>query len=179
MKQKVNPRVAERRQWAKFGASAKDAPGPQSDTTSVGEDIQLNPRAGYKAQEGPETAAAAQLEDTRKQALAKASVKCRICQGDHFTARCPYKATMAPDGEPGAEPAADPMAESANGGGATGGGQKGKYVPPAQRLGLTGGGERMGSKYERDDLATLRVTNVRFFLFVYDPCSQLTGFRIR
>ena len=34
------------------------------------------------------------------------------------------------------------------------------YVPPHLRKGAAGGGERMGGKYERDDLATLRVTNV-------------------
>lgn len=45
------------------------------------------------------------------------------------------------------------------GGLGTGGGG---YVPPHLRKGgAAGAGERMGGKYERDDLATLRVTNVR------------------
>lgn len=35
-KEVVNPRVAERKSWAKFGLSQKDAPGPATDTTSVG-----------------------------------------------------------------------------------------------------------------------------------------------
>jgi hypothetical protein len=35
-KEVVNPRVAERKSWSKFGLSAKDAPGPATDTTSVG-----------------------------------------------------------------------------------------------------------------------------------------------
>jgi translation initiation factor 3 subunit G len=35
-KEVVNPRVAERKQWAKFGLSAKDGAGPATDTTSVG-----------------------------------------------------------------------------------------------------------------------------------------------
>lgn len=59
----------------------------------------------------------------------------------------------------------------AAGGGAGGGGMpddEGKlgaggssYVPPHLRKGGAGAGERMGGgKYERDDLATLRVTNV-------------------
>lgn len=47
------------------------------------------------------------------------------------------------------------------GGLGTGGGG---YVPPHLRKGAAGAGERMGGKYERDDLATLRVTNVGFFL---------------
>lgn len=42
------------------------------------------------------------------------------------------------------------------------GAKKGSYVPPAMRnAGAGGRGESMGSKYgERDDFATLRVTNV-------------------
>lgn len=70
---------------------------------------------------------------------------------------------MAPDGEPAlGDPVADPMADV--GGGAAGGaGGKSSYVPPALRNksgGTAAVGERMGGKYERDDLATLRVTNV-------------------
>ena len=41
------------------------------------------------------------------------------------------------------------------------GGGGGGYVPPHLRKGgAATTGERMGGKYERDDLATLRVTNV-------------------
>lgn len=162
---KVNPRIAERRQWAKFGASAKDGQGPQSDTTSVGENIELYPRIGYKAQEKDDQQAGADLEK-KKEALKTATVKCRICNGDHFTARCPFKGTMAPDGEPPAgEPAVDPMASEMGGAAA---GVKGSYVPPAMRKGGASAGEKMGGKYERDDLATLRVTNVsQYLLYVY------------
>merc|ERR1712230_106819 len=38
-KEVVNPRVAERKQWSKFGLSAKDGSGPATGTTSVGENI--------------------------------------------------------------------------------------------------------------------------------------------
>lgn len=158
----MNPRVAERRQWAKFGASAKDGTGPQSDTTTVGEDIQLNPRQGFKSGDKAESEQV-DAETLKKQALMKqATVKCRICNGDHFTARCPFKGTMAPEGDPGTglPPADDMMAETAGVAGAAG---KGSYVPPALRNkgGAAAAGERMpGGKYERDDLATLRVTNV-------------------
>lgn len=168
-KTKVNPRVAERRQWAKFGASAKDAPGPQSDTTSVGENIELYPRIGYRAQEKDEAQSGMAELEAKKAALKTATVKCRICNGEHFTARCPFKGTMAPEGEPGVGPPADdPMAESAGGAAA---GVKGSYVPPALRKGASSAaGEKMGGKYERDDLATLRVTNVRtVYLHVICP----------
>ena len=88
--------------------------------------------------------------------------------GEHFTARCPFKDTMAPAGEDGLAPTS-----AAGAGGAediTDEGKLGKgsggYVPPHLRKGAAAGaGERMagGSKYERDDLATLRVTNVSEF----------------
>lgn len=160
-KTKVDPRIAERRGWAKFGAAAKDPAGPQSDTTTVGEDIRLNPRQGYRGQDrGEEPGSAADDMAKKKAALANTTVKCRICNGDHFTARCPFKGTMAPEGEPGlADAVADPMAETG-----AGPGGKSSYVPPALRKGgSAAAGERMpgsGGKYERDDLATLRVTNV-------------------
>jgi len=68
---------------------------------------------------------------------------------------------MAPVGEEGsADPAAGPTDAPEAAGGLGAG--KSSYVPPHMRNG--GGasaGDRMGGgKYERDDLATLRVTNV-------------------
>jgi translation initiation factor 3 subunit G len=94
-----------------------------------------------------------------KDQLKDKKVKCRICSGEHFTARCPFKDTMAPVDEPGAGGAEGGAAagEDAAGGLGAGGGS---YVPPHLRKGAAGGGERMAGKYEKDDLATLRVTNV-------------------
>lgn len=73
---------------------------------------------------------------------------------------------MAPMGEDtGAGAGADAGGEEEGGapkegGLGTGGGG---YVPPHLRKGAgASSGERMGGKYERDDLATLRVTNVSF-----------------
>jgi len=102
-------------------------------------------------------------EKSLKEQLRDKKVKCRICQGEHFTARCPYKDTMAPVGDD--TPAADPLAEDEEAqakptGGNLGSGSGG-YVPPHLRKGAAASaGERMGGKFERDDLATLRVTNV-------------------
>lgn len=79
---------------------------------------------------------------------------------------------MAPVGETsGAD--APPVDDVAAATGAAGAGKKGSYVPPALRGDRGGAGERMGgSKFgERDDFATLRVTNVRLplshFIFKY------------
>lgn len=62
---------------------------------------------------------------------------------------------MAPEGEAAAAEMPEDTPEAAGGLGAGGS----SYVPPHLR-GRGGAGEKMGGKYERDDLATLRVTNV-------------------
>ncbi|KAI1410841.1 eukaryotic translation initiation factor 3 subunit-like protein [Hypoxylon sp. FL1857] len=160
----VNPRVAERKTWKKFGLSEKDGAGPQMDTTSVGENIIFRLSTNWKKDTKDE--AKDVNANAMKEKLKDKTVKCRICNGEHFTARCPYKDTMAPVGAEGgsADVAAGMGDEPAPASvGAAGAGKKGSYVPPALR-GDRGaaGGERMGgSKYgERDDFATLRVTNV-------------------
>ncbi|KAH8880620.1 eukaryotic translation initiation factor 3 subunit-like protein [Thozetella sp. PMI_491] len=165
----VNPRVAERKTWPKFGLSATDPPGPAHDTTSVGENIIFKPSISWRqdAKDESKDPNAQSMKDKLKDK----KVKCRICNGEHFTARCPYKDTMAPMGEAGAADVAAGMGDEpsaagpASSVGAAGAGKKGSYVPPALRgAGAGGAGERMGgpgSKYgERDDFATLRVTNV-------------------
>jgi translation initiation factor 3 subunit G len=170
-KEKVNPAVAERRSWAKFGLEKGKPKGPQPDTTSVGENIQFRPSRDWKSAQADEAKSGvpkggAPDERSIKEQLKDKKVKCRICSGEHFTARCPYKDTMAPVDAEGA--AIDPLAEDggavekADGGLGSGGSS---YVPPHLRKGGAGAGERMGGKYERDDLATLRVTNVSIWLF--------------
>lgn len=161
VKETVNPRVAERRAWAKFGNEKGHPAGPSFDTTSVGENIIFRPSVTWKKdgkEEKPE-------KDSVKAQLKDKKVKCRICDGEHFTARCPYKDTMAPMGEDtgaGAEADAAGEEESTPKEGGLGSGGGG-YVPPHLRKGgAATSGERMGGKYERDDLATLRVTNVSF-----------------
>ncbi|TDL24567.1 translation initiation factor 3 RNA-binding subunit [Rickenella mellea] len=159
----VEHAVAERKTWAKFGKEKGNKPGPDRATTTVGENVTLKLTAGNKATE-PEPS-----EDQNIKAnLAKAGagkVTCRLCKGDHFTAKCPYKDSLA--GLDGAEtpPIGDEdglgVAEAAApvpAGPSTGG----KYVPPSMRAGAGARpGEAMGRPGgNRDDLPTLRVTNV-------------------
>jgi translation initiation factor 3 subunit G len=145
----VNPRVAERKQWAKFGQEKGKALGPQTDTTSVAENIVFRPSANWKASTDDKS------EDLKKKAnLKDAKIKCRICSGDHWTTKCPFKDTMAPEG---GDAPAEMGDEAPDTGGLGAGGSS--YVPPHLR-GRGGAGEKMGGKFERDDLATLRVTNV-------------------
>ncbi|ATZ52120.1 putative eukaryotic translation initiation factor 3 subunit g protein [Botrytis fragariae] len=156
VKEIVNPRVAERKSWGKFGLSQKDAAGPASDTTSVGENIIFRPSTNWRKDAKEEVSDAGAM----KNKLKDKQVKCRICSGEHFTAKCPFKGTMAPLGEEGAVDVAAGHADTPEGPGGLGAG-KSSYVPPHLRNGGTAGGERMGGgKFERDDLATLRVTNV-------------------
>ncbi|KXS93647.1 hypothetical protein AC578_4206 [Pseudocercospora eumusae] len=158
VKKRENPRVAERRAWPKMGPEAGKPAGPQADTTTLGENIIFKPVVGFKAsgaqqEKNPE-------EDKKADALKKMQIKCRICQGDHFTTKCPFKDTMKPEGDDAAPADMDSIAGDTGGGG---GGIGGSYVPPHLRKGAGATGERMGGKYERDDLATLRVTNVSEF----------------
>ncbi|KAI9837865.1 MAG: translation initiation factor eIF3 subunit g [Thelocarpon superellum] len=159
VKERVNPRVAERKGWAKFGSEKGHSAGPSLDTTSVGENIVFRPSINWKSNQKEEKVDKGSIKDQLKDK----KVKCRICSGEHFTARCPFKDTMAPVDEVGAgEGDMDGAGPEAPGGL---GESRSSYVPPHLRKGAAGatGGERMGGKYERDDLATLRVTNVSEF----------------
>lgn len=153
VREHVNPQVAERRGWSKFGLEKGHAAGPSFDTTSVGENIVFRPSVNWKAQAMEEEKAGGEKGGVKDQ-LKDKKVKCRICSGEHFTARCPFKDTMAPVEEPAGTADADAATAGALGGGTA------SYVPPHLRKGAGAAGEKMGGKYEKDDLATLRVTNV-------------------
>ncbi|EEP77305.1 conserved hypothetical protein [Uncinocarpus reesii 1704] len=157
VKEHVNPRVAERKGWAKFGLEKGHPPGPSLDTTSVGENIIFRPSVNWKSQ-AKEAEKAGGEKGGLKDQLKDKKVKCRICSGEHFTARCPFKDTMAPVDEPTGAAGPDAEDEEKPAGGLGTGGSA--YVPPALRKGGAGTGDKMASKYERDELATLRVTNV-------------------
>ncbi|KAL9019710.1 MAG: hypothetical protein Q9185_003048 [Variospora sp. 1 TL-2023] len=188
VRETVNPRVAERRGWSKFGLEKGHAAGPSFDTTSVGENIIFRPSVTWKrdAKDGKDGGGSKELgegdremeggidKNSLKQQLKDKKVKCRICDGEHYTMKCPFKDTLAPDGVDGAVGSAAAGAGGVDGAaGGVGGDDGGKegglgaggggYVPPHLRNkgGVTG--EKMGGKYERDDLATLRVTNVSEF----------------
>ena len=63
-------------------------------------------------------------------------VQCRICKGDHWTTKCPYKDTLVPLQESlnqGGE--ATPPNEAADSGAGRAGGGSGKYIPPSLRAG--------------------------------------------
>ncbi|TFY51385.1 hypothetical protein EVG20_g11024 [Dentipellis fragilis] len=152
----VEHAVAEHKTWSKFGHEKGNKPGPDRATTTVGENVFLKLSQGNKSSE-PEPSA----EKTMKATLAKAGagkVVCRLCKGDHFTAKCPYKDSLAgleetpPAGNDDDGETALPAAPAAPG-------APSKYIPPSMR-GNRGPGESMRGTGSRDDLPTLRVTNI-------------------
>ncbi len=173
----VNQASVSRQSWTKFGQEKGRASGPHMSTTTIGENVQLKMSAGGSGKKVEEEVSP---EDKMKQELAGKKIQCRTCKGDHFTSRCPYKDTLGavaadadtPDGEGSMTPNAaliDPsnpaVAASSLAGLAAGGlgGGGSKYVPPSRRAGADGKaamGERMGGPLNRDDLPTLRVTNL-------------------
>ncbi|PWN23057.1 translation initiation factor 3, RNA-binding subunit [Microstroma glucosiphilum] len=164
IKTTVNEAEAERKTWTKFGAEKNRPSGPHSSTTTIGENVQLKLSAGNKKAE-PEPDAM----DSMRAQLANKKIVCRLCKGDHFTTKCPYKDTLeaipgaadTPEGEGSLTPAAADPSNPAVAASAAAGGAGGKYVPPSMRGGGNRTGERMGGPgLNRDDLPTLRVTNL-------------------
>ncbi|KAJ1650366.1 translation initiation factor eIF3 subunit g [Dispira simplex] len=154
--EKVNKVVAERKKWPKFGREAGNKPGPDSATTALGDEVFLKLMSGYKEVE---------VEDSQakmRSALKGKNIVCRICKGDHFTTKCPYKDTLQPlqdlsGAAEGAVPPAEPEADEAAAGGAI----KGTYVPPHLRgKGGVAAASMEGTRERRDDLPTLRITNL-------------------
>ena len=92
MSSKVHPSVLARRQWKKFGDSASLPPGPDANSTSFAETVHLNLSFNLSANAQSE---AQQDEDPLKKA-ANLSILCRICKGNHFSSKCPYKDTYQP-----------------------------------------------------------------------------------
>ncbi|KAJ7248222.1 eukaryotic translation initiation factor 3 subunit G-domain-containing protein [Mycena haematopus] len=150
----VDRNIAKRCKWPKFGLEKGNPSGPGR-TTRVEEEVELKISAGNKYGNQPE-----KEEESTKTKLAKAGagkVSCRLCKGEHFTAKCPHKNAFtglevdaADEDAPTAEGDAAPTAGLGPG---LGVGSRDKYVPPSMRPASGSGGSR-------DDLPTLRVTNI-------------------
>ncbi|KAJ3344967.1 Eukaryotic translation initiation factor 3 subunit G [Kappamyces sp. JEL0680] len=98
-----------------------------------------------------------QDEDPLKKAIAAGAAKivCRICKGDHWTSKCPFKDTYQPINEIKAS-AAEPASTNAEASPAAAGG---KYVPPSRR-GVAGAGPSGNAPPSRDEGFTVRLSNL-------------------
>ena len=96
-----------------------------------------------------------------KERLKSKKIVCRLCKGEHFTTKCPYKSTLG-ELDSAQDSTQTPDESNANQGtAAAAGGTTGKYVPPSLRAGArTPGSSGPGTPLSRDEYPTLRVTNV-------------------
>ena len=84
----VEPEVAFRRTWKKFGLAANDGPGPNMSSTILGEPVFL--KLGMDTDFDKQEVSPAQAQATEAKTL-----KCKYCDGPHFSVKCPYKDTFA------------------------------------------------------------------------------------
>lgn len=132
----VNPLVARRMKWKKFGADEGNTTvGPDSSTTQITEAVTFILSTTWKADEERE-------QELAKKNSVKSTLKCRVCGNTgHLSAKCPYKdklgfdGLLKPAGAAGAGAgvgAGSGAADAKIGGGAFG---SSRYVPPNLRAG--------------------------------------------
>lgn len=158
----VQHAVASRLQLPKFGREKGNKPGPDRATTTVAEDVSLIIRPGGKPSESDVNEKPPPDGGITIKPGATGKVVCRLCRGPHFTAKCPYKDTLAGlEGATGADTPIDDVppstADVAPSSSQTTTG--GKYVPPSMRAGATAD-TRSGMRERGAELPTLRVTNI-------------------
>jgi len=143
----VSKGVIERKHWVKFGASKRDAPGPNSATTVVGDPVSMF----FLGSKEPD------IQDDFKELRGdgKGLVRCRYCQENHFSAKCPYKDAgistdfLLSNKDVNMDDKKDSEAKP------------GVFVPPHARRGGDIGrrGETMNSSARKDE-TTIRVSNL-------------------
>lgn len=161
---KLSKSISRRKAWKKFGSAEDDPPGPNPANTVISEDVYMQFVHSKEAQLSTD-----QDDDPLNKLKNVKSVMCRICKGDHWTTRCPYKDTLAPvseadnaekTGEEGGAAAGAPPGAPPGAAGAKGNTVAGKYVPPNMREGGNKRGESMMASRRGDEAATIRVTNL-------------------
>ncbi|KAF9438858.1 translation initiation factor eIF3 subunit g [Entomortierella beljakovae] len=144
----VNKAVANRKKWAKFGKEKGNRPGPDTATTNVGDNIKLKLSSTGQVNTEVEDETA-----TLKQQLANKKIICRICKGDHFTTKCPYKDSLGIEDTATVSASAEETKTDEP--------LPTKYIAPHMRgAGAAGSKDRDAVREKRDEQPTLRVTNL-------------------
>lgn len=161
----VSKAVMQRRKLPKFGVAKNNPPGPDSASTNVvSDDVYLVLSSKKELKDDGDEAD----KNIDKLLAGKARlVMCRICKGEHWTTKCPYKDKLGMPSADEQDPTSTPVepstegtlaAKSAGGVGAAGGvNSSGRYVAPSRRAGAAREGSSMD---QRDDTATVRITNL-------------------
>lgn len=121
----VNPDIAKRMQWKRFGIEKDNKTlGPDTKTTQITDEINLILSTTWKGDEEKE-------KELAKKNTVRTTIKCRVCGGGgHYSAKCPYKDTFGTDAlKPSAASEADKKLSSSIGSGSS------RYVPPNARAG--------------------------------------------
>jgi translation initiation factor 3 subunit G len=174
-KLKVLPIVAERKKWKKFGNAASDPPGINTATTKVDDEITMQFISNKEDDKQDEEKLIKDAVSTLRK------VQCRLCKGEHWTTKCPYKDNLQPIMDPSNEKPNENVTSTTNNStsqgqnapsGPTGESSTGKWVSvsarrpgagtayPGDRPGRGGAYAGRGSDMRKQDEATVRVTNL-------------------
>ncbi|EGV62603.1 translation initiation factor eIF3 subunit g [Yamadazyma tenuis] len=151
VQEKVHPLVAKRRTWAKYGKEKNTPPGPDTRTTQLGEIVELKLGTQWKEMEKQEEEEKAQQS---AQVISNQRIKCRLCGGDHFTSKCPFKGTLGDAGKDESSlSTADIVIDPSSPGAPS------KFVPRHMRRDAEGNLPARDSS-ARDDSTTLRISQL-------------------
>jgi translation initiation factor 3 subunit G len=159
---RVHGSIAKRMKWVKFGEASRNSPGPDPSTTSLCEEVILKLHRGGISATTLSTEAM-EKQDLMNQLKDKKTIGCRICKGDHWTSKCPYKDTLQPLADmtlkrketietPVSIKAAEPNKPD-------------KYVPPSLRSRMRETDSATGlSSMIREEVPAVRVTNLSEYI---------------